>query len=177
MTLARAAEALLLAYDSEPALAAACAWAEALGQPLCDAAEVRLCVATGTAEPAVEATAAAWCLARGFEHVPPSDDDAAAPGEAQGAARVLEALHAHTWPGLVAKPRAPRPAEAVAAPRVSDDKEAEGEDFEALMGAMLQARDAAAGGGVSDDARRATAAALAMRMAQLLGEGEEEEED
>ena len=175
MTLSRAAEALLLVYDSEAALAAACSWAEALGSQQCDAAEVRLCVSTGAAVPAVEAAAAAWCLAHGYEHVPPPGDAAELPGEAQGGARVLEALHAHTWPGLVVKPRAPRPVPAAA--RVPDDLEAESEDFEALMGAMLQARDAAAGGGVSDEARRATAAALALRMAHLLGDGVEEEEE
>ena len=65
---------------------------------------------------------------------------------------------------------------AVAAAGDAGDAEAAAEDeFEALMGAMLQARDAAAGGALPDSARRASAAALALRMAALLGEDSEGE--
>lgn len=41
--------------------------------------------------------------------------------------------------------------------------------FEELMGAMLQARDAAASGALTDGQRRAAAASLALRMAVLMG--------
>jgi hypothetical protein len=41
---------------------------------------------------------------------------------------------------------------------------------------MLQARDQAAGGAMPDSARRASAAALALRMAALLGEDSDGED-
>ena len=164
-------------------------------------AEVRLCVAvtlpavgkrvdsqnSGGAEDddPLDKSALAWCIDHGFEHVPASPPEA--DGEPAGVARVREALHAHTWPGLVAKPRGgsgsssravntPAGVEAAAAGEEDGiaDKGSH-ERFEVLMAHMQRARDAAAT--VPDDVRRATAAELAMRMAQLLGVEDEGESD
>ena len=178
-------------------LEAVLAWYDAAGASVSDA-QVRLCVAAPGE--AVQADAAAaeradtWCLDAGFEHVPPPDGAADA-RELQGVARAREALHSHTWSGLVSKPRpvrnvqpAPEPAvplnvadDVIAAAAVrgeaNEPQEAADEDeFEALMGAMLQARDAAAAGTLPDSARRASAAALALRMAALLGEDSDGED-
>ncbi len=199
------------------------AWYAAAGEGVAGA-EVRLCVATRAAAAAAAPAAAdeeahaervaAWCLDEGFEHVPLPEACGAAAAhegagalEAQGVARVREALHSHTWPGLTAKPRPARvPAAAAAAraappaapPLGADDDTltaasaaavaaaacAPGEgdenvddEFDALMGAMLQARDAASAGGVGDGERRAAAAALALRMAALLGGDSDDDSD
>ena len=142
------------------------------------------------------AAAADWAAENAFEFIPLPAVDAAQPAEASssrervGLARVREALEAHNWPGLLPKPRAVLPragAEAAsdAAPSLSTktlleaDEEAVGEEaYEALMGAMRQARDVAAAGGVPDEERRARAATLALQMAALLGfdDGDETEE-
>ena len=173
------------------------AWYDAAGASV-SGAQVRLCVAApgeaAQADVAAAERADAWCLDAGFEHVPPPDGAADA-RELQGVARAREALHAHTWSGLVSKPRPVRSAQPAPEPavplNVADDviaaaaargeagelQEAADEDeFEALMGAMLQARDAAAAGTLPDSARRASAAALALRMAALLGEDSDGQE-
>jgi hypothetical protein len=201
------------------------AWYAAAGEGVAGA-EVRLCVATRAAAASGAAAAAAvpvaagdeahaervtaWCLDEGFEHVPLPDacggaaaaHEGAGAVEAQGVARVREALHAHTWPGLTAKPRPARvPAAAAAAPPAvpplgADDdtltaasaaaaaaaapgegEENADDEFDALMGAMLQARDAASAGALGDGERRAAAAALALRMAALLGGDSDDESD
>ena len=164
-------------------------------------AEVRLCVAvtpppaagervesqsSGCAEDdddPLDKSALAWCIDHGFEHVPASPPEA--DGEPAGVARVREALHAHTWPGLVAKPRCGGGSTSRAVEKPAAVEEAGEEDgitdggsherFEVLMAHMMRARDAAAT--VPDDVRRATAAELAMRMAQLLGVDDEGESD
>ena len=164
-------------------------------------AEVRLCVAVTppAAEGRVETSnsgaedadddpldnlALQWCIDHGFEHVPATPPPQSEDGERVGVARVREALHAHTWPGLVAKPRGggggarpvhkPAVVEAAAAAAAGgipgeEDGADEGshERFEVLMAHMMRARDSA--GSVPDEVRRATAAELALRMAQLLG--------
>lgn len=131
------------------------------------------------AENAVDA-AAEWAADNAFEFVPLLPSCVAAAGgdsrEKLGLARVREALEAHTWPGLEPKhatlPRAaaaPKPPPSPAALDEEDDA------YEALMGAMRQARDAAAAGTVPDEERRARAAELAMQMAALLGLDDDEE--
>jgi hypothetical protein len=157
-------------------------------------AEVRLCVAVTTPPAAggrlesqeseenpLDKSALAWCIDHGFEHVPASPPET--DGEPVGVARVREALHAHTWPGLVAKPRGGGSSRAVNRPAGVDTAgagvageedggdEGSAERFEVLMAHMMRARDAATS--VPDDVRRATAAELAMRMAQLLGVDDE----
>jgi hypothetical protein len=184
-------------YDGpQPAsLEAVLAWYGTAGD-VASGAQVRLCVAApggaARADAAALERADAWCLDAGFEHVPLADGVAES-REPQGLARAREALQSHTWSGLVAKPRparappAPEPAVPLAVPdeaiaavasagEAGDPEAAEEDEFEALMGAMLQARDQAAGGAMPDSARRASAAALALRMAALLGEDSDGED-
>jgi len=166
-------------------------------------AEVRLCVATqlqgevGSEEGnTLDSAALEWCIEHGFEHVPlpcqhDGDGDASSLREAQGVARLREALQAHTWPGLVAKPRGgiasvgdqvagkslsvAAAVEALEREASVDKGDDEHDRFESLMAHMQRARSAATGGDVPDDVRRATAAVLAMQMARLLGVDDEGE--
>jgi hypothetical protein len=152
-------------------------WFASASATALSSAEVRLLVAhpagSGESPVELESRAARWAVEHGFEHVSPGS---AEQGEACGVARVIEALQAHTWPGLVAKPRSAPGAAAPAAAELAAEPQEE-DDFDALLGEMLQAREAAASGGRGDDERRATAARLATRMAALMGEGSESEEE
>lgn len=180
--------------QQESSFAEVTAWYDAAAQQWDCEPEVRLCVAIrGVAcrevgEDTQASCAAAWCVSNGFEHVPlaqPHD-------EPQGLARVKEALQAHDWPGLQPKPRPQRnnasdaphaPAPRHGAGEVHGEAQMQEEDeFDALMGQMLAARDAASAGALPDSQRRAAAAELALRMAALLGgdsesEGSETEEE
>lgn len=148
-------------------------------------AEVRLLVAAAQpgggeleVENAVDA-AAEWAADNAFEFVAllPSCSSAAGADsrEKLGLARVREALEAHTWPGLEPKATLPRAAAAPQPPPPSAALDEEDDAYEALMGAMRQARDAASAGTVPDEERRARAAELAMQMAALLGFDDDEE--
>jgi hypothetical protein len=124
-------QALVLVFDasSEASFTSVCSWAETRDT---DSIEVKLLVANkgdtlqqqSTSSTAAGAAAASrtqwlqdvmsWCVDQGFEYIeaaagnPAVDAALQLDGEQQGVARVLAALQAHMWPGLVQKDWQPR---------------------------------------------------------------------